>query len=447
MRISLLLSLVLLLLASPVAEAQQVRQITLDEAIRVALQQNISVRQAANAVEARSLAVSQARAEFLPNISAQVRPTQRYGLAFDQTAGQRVEQTTESLDVGASASVNLFNGFGTTSLVQQRAFQREASTHSLERSRQDVIFTTASGFLQILLDYELVRIQEENLDAQRSQLGRVEELVQAGVRPRADLFQQQALVAERELGVLQSESNLELSKTRLLQVLQLDPFDEYQFVAPSLEAVTLTATHYDLAEMLQVAMNTRSDLRAQNLTIRAAETGVRVARSGYYPSLSVGVSGGTSYSSAFPVGGFGDQFQDNRAGSVGFTLNVPIFDRFQTRSQIEQARLQANNERLVMDNLRQSVALEVRQAYLDYQNSTKRLEVTEKQVAAASAALQAEQERYDLGASTLVELAQARAQYVQASSDRAQSIFQFLFRGAVIEYQLGRLDPAERLLP
>ena len=295
------------------------------------------------------------------------------------------------------------------------------------------------------------------------------------------MLQQQALVAQRELTLLQAESDLEVSQTRLVQILQLDPFGNYAFVAPSLDAVPLQAEAYDLEVLLTAALERRDDLRAQQLQIEAAEAGVRVARSGYYPTVNLFAGYGTSYSSQATrtVGGtpieipvttssgdpillggqpltfeqplareetpLGDQFVDNRGGSVGLSINIPIFDRFVTRSQVEQARLAAVNERIQLDNLRQDVALQVRQGYLDYQNAAKRLDVTARQVAAAEAALNAEQERYDLGVSTLTELTQARALLIEAQSSRAQAVAQFVFQSKLIDYATGTLDPTARL--
>jgi outer membrane protein len=91
------------------------------------------------------------------------------------------------------------------------------------------------------------------------------------------------------------------------------------------------------------------------------------------------------------------------------------------------------------------VALQVRQGYLDYQNAAKRLDVTARQVASAQAALDAEQERYDLGVSTLTELTQARALLVEAQSARAQAVAQFVFQQKLLAYAVGTLDPTASL--
>ena len=94
---------------------------------------------------------------------------------------------------------------------------------------------------------------------------------------------------------------------------------------------------------------------------------------------------------------------------------------------------------------RQQIATEVRQAYLDYQTAQKRLDVTAKRLRAAERALEAEQARYDAGSSTLVELSQARATYVEAASERVQARYDFLFQSKLLDYYQGRLDPEQEL--
>ena len=467
---------------APAPNASPGEEITFDEALRIGLERNTTLRQATNVAEARGFDVNRNRAQFLPDLSASIRPTQRFGLDFDQTTGQVNQETTQSLDASLSANLNVFNGFRDQASLNQSVLEREASEYSLDRAQQDVLFNVANQFLQVLLNKQLVLIQDENLEADRAQLSQIEQLVEAGVRARADVLQQQALVAQRELTLLQAESELEVSQTRLVQVLQLDPFGNYTFVAPSLEAVPLQPGAYDLEALLTAALDRRDDLRAQQLQIDAAEAGVRVAKGGYYPTVNLFAGYGSGYSSlaSRPVGGppadipvttgsgepilvggepltfteqlpredtpFGDQFfTENRGGSFGLAINIPIFDRFVTRAQVQQARLAAANERIRLEDLRQSVALEVRQGYLDYQNAAKRLDVTARQVAAASAALDAEQERYDLGVSTLTELTQARALLIEAQSSRAQAVAQFVFQSKLIDYATGTLDPTAPL--
>ena len=480
------LALLVALDAAPLAYAQDAaapdpETITFDEAVRLALDRSVGLRQAEVAAEARALDVRRQRGLLLPSVSGSVTPVRRFGLAFNQTTGELNNETSDQLDLGLRGNLNLFNGFADVARVDEARRRADAERLDLDRSRQDVLFDVASAYLQLLLDRELVGIQEENLAAEAEQLSRVEALVEGGSRPRSDVFGQRAAVAERRLAVLQAENAVQLSESRLVQLLQLDPFGTYTFAAPSAADLPVSDETYAANALLTEALDARDDLAAQQLRIDAADAAVRAATAGYYPTVDLFASYGTAYSSlarraipgsqqAIPVttaggeqilvdgqpfqifaGGdiedvqFVDQLSDNRGGAFGLSIAIPIFDRFVTRSQVQQAKLERENARLQLDLLRQQVAADVRQAVLDYENARARLGVTASQIDAAEAALDAEQLRYDLGASTLVELAQARARLVEAQSARAQALFEFFFRARLIDYARGRLDPSQPL--
>ena len=479
------LALAFLTLLASAASAQQV--ITFDEALRLGLERSPDLRLARVNDEAAAYNVQSARADALPLpfVTASIQPTQRYGLAFDQTTGQLTSQTSESLNLGVSAQVDLFDGGRNRRALEQARLQRSASTFSLERTRQQVAFDVASRFLQVLLDDEIVGIRREDLAAQRQLLMQIQALVEGGVRAEADAFSQRAVVAQAELALLQAEQAVELSKTRLVESLQLDPFGDYAFVAPSVDPDRLVVEEVSLDALLRAAYERRTDLQAQAQRIAAAEAGVGVARTGRLPSVGLSLGYGTGYSSLqqqiiegtggtvlvpvttadgapillggepfeVPVQTAPDletaplfsQFRDNRGGNLGLSISIPLFDRYQTRRQVQLAQIQADQEEIALDRLRQSVATEVRQAVIEYRNAAKQLDVTAVQVEAAQAALDAEQARYELGSGTLVALEQARARLVEAQASRAQAAYNFVFRRKLIDLALGDLDLSDAL--
>lgn len=440
------------LLPSGVAAQSPPVVVTFDEAMRIAMENSPALMRAALQVEASHDAVSMAHANFLPNLSASVQPTRRFGLAFDQTTGSLQQATSDALSASLSSSVNLFNGFRDVSELERRRIERLGSEYQMQRAQEDVVFMVASQFLTIVLNRDIVEIRLEALEAQRLQRDQIENLLEMGMRPRADLLQQDALVAESELALLQAENALELAETEMIRLLMLDPALRYDFVAPSLDETSLFPESISMEDLLVAAYERRVDLRSQDLAIEAAEVGVRSAQSGYYPTLNMFGSVGSSYSSAaqrmVDGGGFvtepipfGDQFfRDNRSGSIGLSLNIPIFDRFTTRSQVRAARMTVRNEEIRREELSQQIAVEVRQAYLDYRNVEMRLDVTARRLLAAEAALEAEEIRYEEGVSTLAELALARSRYVEAASSRAQAIAEFHFQRRRLEYAAGLID-------
>ncbi len=438
------LSLLVLAIGITTAQAQSPRVLTFEEAIQLALKRNVDLRKAETGLSLQSENILRERADFLPDLNIFANPSQRYGLSFDQTTGRVVQQDYRSFGINASSSLNLFNGFADVATLKQAEYQLESSRYALQRTRQLTLSEVANRFLQVLLDAQLIKIQEENLDAQKQQLLRTQELVAAGVRPPADLYQQQANVANAELQLINARRNHEVSKMRLLQALQLNPAESYTVLSPSIPEKP-TFVEYDLETLIQKAHTNRPDLKAQEARLRADRQNIRAARAGYYPRVTFNAGGGSNYTSLAtqfnPELDFWEQIWNrNRGASLTLSINIPIFDRFLTRRAVKQAQVQYENDRIDLENLRNQIAMDVKQAYLDYQTAYKRLEVSDRQVEAARLALQAEEERYNVGQATLIELSQARANYVRAISERAQALYTFIFQQKLLELQTGAID-------
>lgn len=428
------------------AQAQSVQRITFDEALRLALQRNPAIRQAINERARSEIGLSSARSNFLPDLSLSIGSSRDYGRNFVLEEGRLVNQITHSFGSSIAANLNLFNGFRDLNAVAQARFQVAASELSLARQREIVLFNTISTFLSLIEAREQVRIQEENLAAQRALLEQIEAFVQVGSRPLADLYQQQAQVAAAELELISARRNQQVQEANLIQLLQLDPFGAYAFVIPEVDTQALGVQVYDVRGLLQAALERRSDLHALEEQIQAAAYGVRMARATYWPTLSLRLSYGSSYTDLVPVS-FQDQFFDrNRRGSIGLSLSFPIFDRFTTRHNVQRARVELENAQLQLQQLQQEIATQVRQAYLDYEAARQQYKAAQAQLQAARQALEAARERYNVGTATLVELTQAQATYVRAEAELVRVRYTLVFRQKLIDYYVGTLGPELNVL-
>jgi outer membrane protein len=438
------LLLFLLVTAGP-ANAQQVRRITFNEAVQIALEQNVSLKKAANRLEQSAIALSNERMAFYPDLSFSSNGSQNYGRNFIMHEGRIVNTTVETFNIGANANVNLFNGFADVASLKAAQLDLEASDLDLERARQTVVFNVMENYLTLISRREQIAVQEENLAAQRQQLERIQAFTEVGSRPISDLYQQQAEVANAELQLVNAQRAFQLAEVNLIQTLQLDPFAQYEFVAPSVDEIETSPRRYEMEQLLRQAFSQRADLKSVQSSIEAARQSIRAARSTYWPRINLRANYGTNYSTALEGFDLWEQFNQARGGSVGLSLTLPIFDRFATRNAVQQARVQFDNARLDLEDVQQSIAVQVRQAYLDYLLAEKTLEVTDTQLRSAELALEAATERYNVQAATLVEVTQARAAYVRAVTDRVNARYDFLFRAKLIDYYLGSLDPSEPL--
>jgi outer membrane protein len=439
-----LLSVVLAagLLAGALAGAQDTRIITFQEAIRIALDQNSTLKLAENAAALGEVDVKAARQQFLPDLQFDVRGSQNYGRNFDSGEGRVVDQTTQSASMGLSSGVVLFNGFGNTASLKGAKFSLDASTRDLQRSRETIAFTVATQYLVLIQQREQLQVQRENLSAQAALEQQIQAYVDAGARTVADLYQQQANVASAKLEVVNGERATQLAEVNLMQTLQLDPRGTYEFEAPAFGSLYPATTELDLEHLLTRAYDQRADLVAGKARVDAAAQAVRVARSGFWPSVSLSAGYDTAYTSAADLP-FSDQLDQRRGGAIGLGIIIPIFDRGSTAAAARRAEIQLQNAQIDLDSLQNDVGLQVRRAYLDLQAAHEQLAAAEAQQKSAELALKASEDRYQAGASTLVELTQSRATQVDGASAVVTARYNEMFQRTLIGYYIGALDPAK----
>jgi outer membrane protein len=428
--------------AAPAANAPA-RTITFDDAIDIALERSTAILQAKNAAALDATAVRQQRLAFLPDLRFSANTAQAYGRSAGQTGSSTLDGTARSLNAGLSASVTLFDGFQTQSSLHQAQLTQEAGTQDLARAKQTAAFTVASDFLSLITQQEQLRVQQENLTAQQALEQQIQKMVTAGTRPIADLYQQQAQVASAQAAIVDAQRAAEVAKLDLVQLLQLDPGDTYDFEPPPVPAASDSlgaAPAYDLDSLLTRAVAERADLNAAAARVSAADQEVKVAEGGKWPTISLTTGYSTSFSStADPA--FLQQLEQQRGGSIGIGISIPLFDRGSTDAATQRAKIEADNARLSLASARQQAAVDVRRAYLDYQAAQQQLAAAEAQQRAATLATTTSEQRYNAGAGTLVELSQARATQVQAASALVNARYNLVFQRALMSYYTGELDP------
>ena len=281
--------------------------------MRLALERNTTLRQAANAAASSQVGVSEARMQFLPDLRFNSSGAKNFGRNFSETEGRIVDETSTSVNLGFSSGVTLFDGFANTATLRGARLTDKASQLDLGRARETVMFTVASNFLALIQQQEQLRVRRESLTAESSLLEQVQTYVNAGARTVADLYQEQANVANAQLAVVEAERAAELARVDLMDMLQLDPGGVYDFQPPTDEQLRSSQELPPLDQMLRHALDKRIDISAEEARVAAAEQSQRVARSGRWPdlSLSAGYSSGYSSLSSF---NFSDQLDQRRGG-------------------------------------------------------------------------------------------------------------------------------------
>ncbi|MFT5699232.1 MAG: outer membrane protein [Desulforhopalus sp.] len=411
----------------------QIEQVlSLKQAVAIALKNNPGLAQQVNAVESADVTVSQQQTDLYPNLMLEASGSEPFDTSTDDDT---------IVGVKLSSSVNLFNGFADIAALKKAELLLEGELESLSQEEQTLVFNTLSQFIQVLTADELIDVQEINLKENSTLLERIEKFYQAGKLPISDLYQQQAETKQAELDLLQAQHALSVSKLSLMQTIGVTPTANYQVTSPDFEKLSLQIPAGDSGELALLALANRSDIKAQERQVDAAKQQIRQTQAGRLPQVDLFASLATDYDALSEDNNFSEQFMDENINSiVGLTFSIPIFDRFLTRNEIVKAQIEKRNEQLTLKEKQLQVGLQVAEAIQNLQKTQKQIDVVESKLTYASQSLKSYEERYRVGASTLVELVQARTQYITAAFDRIQAKYDLVTQKVSVAYYLGDLD-------
>ena len=452
MKKTILVVLCAVLFTSGSILGQSIQRITLEDAVRISLENNYLLKQAENSLDLADESIRNEMADFLPSLSTNFNGSQTTGQQFiferfNEGLNPFVDVKSKSFSGNLNANIRIFNGFDNIITLRQSQQEQISREENLQRAREQIIFDTVTRFLQVILDGELLEIDQENLETALRQLELIQAGVEVGTRPVVELYDQQAQVANLELAITQRENAIALNQLLLIRTLQIDPVAEYEFVVPEIdEEKNFTAVeNYSLRELIDQAMQARSDIRSEEASIKSLEFQVLNARAALLPSINGSASISSRFSDQYTLLGesvsFGEQFFDQQVNrSIGISISIPIFQNYNRLYTIQFNRVQLKNAELNLDNSKLQVVQEVTQSYNDYTSLLKQKEATEKSLFASGKSFETQQERYNVGASTLIELSQAQANYVSAQSNFTQTVFSLIFQEKLLDFYLGKLS-------
>ncbi|RNC80027.1 MAG: TolC family protein [Balneola sp.] len=445
-----ILSLALLITTITTATTlgQSVQKITLQDAIQISLENNYLLKQAENNLALADESIRSEYADFLPSLNSSASYSRQTGRQFVQETLTFDDVTSQSINGSVSTNLTIFNGFENIISLRQSQIAQTSAEDRLQREKETVIFNTATRFLQVLLDTQLLENAQENLSYSERQLEQIQAQVEVGSRPQVDLFNQEATVANNELTVTQNENTLVLSRLNLIRQLQIDPLGDYEFVVPEIgdeQASSANPSAYSLEELIDEALATRADYRTAEANIKNFELQLQLSKTRLIPTVGANASISSGYSDQYSLFGesvsFNDQFFDQRINrTYGLSLSIPIFQNWDRMYNIESSKVNLKNAELGLDDTRLGIIQEVTQAFTTYSAYVKAYEASTKARVASEKAFETEQERYNVGASTLVELTQAQANFVQAQSNYTRDLYNLVFQEKLLDFYLGKLS-------
>ncbi len=463
---------ILLLLLIPFASQGQVW--SLDSCIAYAYQNNLAIRISEQSIKLSEINETTAWGGMLPTLNAQAGHGYNWGQRIDPFTNQFASSRIQTNNFGLATGMNLFGGFQQYNTWRQAEINTDISQKDYEKARNDLALNIASTYLNILLNREFMQIAQRTLDATSTQVTRIEKLVSAGQLAQGNLNDMHAQQASDNANYVSAANNYKLSKLSLMQLLQLDlrNADSFDIIYPNLEPEDDNALLSSPSVAVESALNNFPEIKSAQLQVVSADYGKKIAKGGYSPSLSASFSYGTGYSGAamiatgagtevtYPIGTivgteipvmsipqmvygytvkpFGDQLNDNINRSLFFTLNVPLFNGFNTRVSNKRAEINVLNAELQLEQAKQQLEQTIYKAHADavaalatYQSSTTSVETSQKSFDWIKS-------RYEQGAANNVEYNDALIRLQNAQATQSRSKYEYIFKLKVLEFYEGK---------
>ena len=447
MKRNLLIIVALSLLLEPVLLSQQ-KVWSLEECIRHAIDNNIQIKQQVLQTENQKNTLDLSKLKLLPTLNGQVSHNYSFNRSLNQTTYQYVNQNALNDQFYLGGSLNLFSGLQNYNTIKKNSYELQASEQDLQNIKDNIALNVALGYLQILLNKELVTAADEQLKITLQQIEKTKKLVDAGSSARGNLLLIQSQAAQEEVQLITYQNQLDISYLTLTQLLELQTPTGFEVVAPQISIDTNAVITGNIDEIFAVAKGTRPEVKSSELKLSASESDLKIAKGGRSPQLVMNHSFMTMYSnvnkkiislSPLTYGGypFADQLNDNKNFGIGFSLNIPILNGWQVNKSIANSKIAIENSQYVLEGTKKQLYKNIQQAYTDAVAALKKYSASMKAVISTEESFRYSEQKFNVGLVTPVDYNAAKTQLLKAQSDLAQAKYEFIFKTKVLDFYKG----------
>lgn len=449
---------------------------SLERCVRYAQEENIVVQQARANVKVSHLTERQAKTARLPNVSINSNVGEQFGRTIDPSTNQFITSGITFNSMSLNAGVPVFAGGQINQGIKQARWDALAAESDAAQTANTLALQVAQAYLSVLLAEEQAESADRRVAQSRRQLDATQKLVEAGTVPAADRFNVQAQIAREEQLAVQAHNNVDLTLLALKQLLQLEPDYDLRIERPNY-AVPADANPEAIAlqPVYATALENQPNVKAAAYRIKSAETGVSLAKTAYYPTISLFASLSSNYSSRFldfqngrvvstelsqpvtirindvdvnvqqyvnvfdfPRLSYFSQLDQNFGQGIGMQISVPIYQNGRVRLNVERARLGIINAQLQETQTRQQLKNDIQTAIANARSARKQLDAAQRTYEATQAAFANTEKRHSLGAANTLELTTAKTNLDNAENDLIIARYDYLFRLKILDFYQGK---------
>lgn len=392
--------------------------LTLERCIEIALKMQPTIVASSSTVKVNESRVGQARANYYPQINwsssyQRISPASGGSRNLSSSGGASgfsIGATDDSFDqyfTGFNLSQLIYDFGKTPAQVKIQNLNLDSSRSDLRNTIDQIVFTVKQAYYGVVQAKYNKLVAEDTVKQTQQQLDQAKGFYEVGTKPKFDVTQAEVNLSAAKLNLIRNANAFKIAIVTLNNVMGLPDAPEYTID----ETMTFEKYEITFEDALSMAYQNRPDLQSLVFRRQAAESSVGLAKTGYYPVLT----GNAAYSWS------GEQFPLEHGWDVGAALSFPIFSGFLTKYQVQEAKANLDVIKANEESLKQTVFLEVQEAYLTLRAAEDAIPTAKLRVEQAKENLDIANGRYAAGVGNPLEvtdaevgLANARTAYIQA---------------------------------
>jgi len=407
--------------------------LNLKQCVNIALEKSSDIKNAKLNLAIDELQIKDAWSNYFPQISVDGR------YSFSDKVDFGFEKENYNATVTGRYT---FWDHGQREINLKRAKVDKYATQSrYKQTKQRLISNVIQKYYNLLKTQKLVEVDKRLLEQSRENTEMVRALREAGRSIEADVAAAEVREANNELNLINDQNALEIHRADLATLMGLDPGTLVDILDdPDYERYTQTGwidrQKMSIEEAIENALENRPELKEFDAIIKSLECGLTLAKLQRWPKLTAEYDYNVNLDDYLRER---ENFKEFSSWEAIAVLSFPLFDGGTAKRQVEKAEIQLKQTRENIDELRQNIAFEVRQAYLNLKRSKKALTISQKQVRNAQLSLEVTEGRFEQGMNILLELLEAQTTYAQALTNQVRSFYDYKIAKSALQDAMGKL--------
>lgn len=393
--------------------------LSLDDSIALALKNNPAVKIAESGKEKSYWSLQEAKAGKGFNLDLS------HSAARSDSSNGAVVGAHNNFSNSLQLTLPLYTGGRLEGLIDKAELGHKVSDLNVYATRQQIKLSATTAYYNVLQTRNLLEVSKQSVDDFTGHLKNVQAQFDVGTVAKSDVLQTQVKLANAQNSMIKAQNGYELAIASLNNVIGL-PLDSQVSLKEELNYQPYSAT---LEDSIKYALVNRPEISQAEANIQSAKDDIKIAKSGDLPSLSL--KGSNNWQdSEFPG-------SKNSNWTVSMSLGLNVFDSGLTRSQVNQAKQNVTTSQEQARQQRDTVALEVRQAYLSMREAEKRIDTSKVAVDQAQEDFRISQVRYSAGVGTNLDVMDAELALAQAKTNYIQALYDYNTSKAQLDKAMG----------